>query len=48
MQWKAVNGATYLIRVSTKGAEISLGPQDERTQAMYDSLAEPTCVPPSV
>ena len=38
MKWKTVSGGTYLIRVSTTGAETSLGPRDERTQAMYDSL----------
>lgn len=38
MKWKTVKGRTYLIRVSSRGAETSLGPQDDRTQAMYDSF----------
>ncbi len=36
MRWKTVEGRTYLIRVSPAGAESSLGPQDERTRAMYE------------
>jgi Nucleotidyltransferase len=38
MKWKTVDGRTYLVRVSPKGAETSLGPQDERTQAIFDSF----------
>ncbi len=38
MRWKTVDGRTYLIRVSTTGAERSLGPQDERAVEMYDSF----------
>lgn len=38
MVWKKSGNGTYLIRVSTTGAQTSLGPQDERTQAMYDAF----------
>jgi hypothetical protein len=38
MKWKTVGGRTYLVRVSSKGAETSLGPQDERTQAIHDAF----------
>lgn len=38
MKWKTVEGRTYLVRVSPKGAERSLGPQDERTQAIFDNF----------
>jgi hypothetical protein len=36
MRWKTVGGRTYLIRVSTTGAETSLGPQDEGTVEIHD------------
>ncbi|MEJ8837544.1 GSU2403 family nucleotidyltransferase fold protein [Ramlibacter sp. AN1133] len=35
MRWKTVDGRVYLIRVSPSGGETSLGPQDDRTQAIY-------------
>lgn len=38
MVWKKSGNGTYLIRVSTTGAQTSLGPQDDRTQAMYDAF----------
>ncbi|MGE0330388.1 MAG: GSU2403 family nucleotidyltransferase fold protein [Ramlibacter sp.] len=38
MVWKKSGNGTYLIRVSTTGAQTSLGPQDERTQAMFDAF----------
>lgn len=40
MTWKKSGNGTYLIRVSTAGAQTSLGPRDERTQAMYDAFHE--------
>jgi hypothetical protein len=39
MKWKTVKGGIYLIRVSTTGAETSLGPRNEDTQAVYDSFS---------
>jgi len=38
MKWKTVEGRVYLVRVSPRGAETSLGPQDERTQAIHDGF----------
>lgn len=38
MKWKTVEGRTYLVRVSPKGAETSLGPQDESTRAIHDAF----------
>lgn len=38
MVWKKSGNGTYLVRVSTRGAQTSLGPQDDRTQAMYDAF----------
>lgn len=38
MRWKKVNGKEYLVRVSTKGAEKSLGLRDADTEAMYTSF----------
>lgn len=38
MKWKTVDGRKYLVRVSPRGAETSLGPQDERTQAIYEGF----------
>lgn len=38
MKWKTVEGKTYLVRVSPKGAETSLGPQDPHTQAIFDAF----------
>lgn len=38
MKWKTVEGKTYLVRVSPKGAETSLGPQDPHTQAVFDAF----------
>lgn len=38
LRWKSVNGRTYLVRVTSTGAETSLGPQDERLQQMFDNF----------
>jgi len=38
MRWKTVDGRTYLVRVSTTGAETSLGPQGERNRQLHDSF----------
>lgn len=38
MKWKTVDGRTYLIRVSSAGAETSLGPRDERTQSVFEAF----------
>ncbi len=38
MRWKVVGGKSYLLRVSTTGAERSLGPQSDSTQAMFDAF----------
>lgn len=38
MKWKTVDGRTYLIRVSSAGAETSLGPRDERTQTVFEAF----------
>ena len=38
MRWKAVGGKQYLLRVSPTGAERSLGPQSDSTQAMFDAF----------
>ena len=40
MTWKTVGQGTYLIRHSASGAQKSLGPRDDRTQAMYDSFQQ--------
>ena len=38
MRWKTVGGRQYLLRVSTTGAERSLGPHNDSTQAMFDAF----------
>lgn len=38
MRWKTVSGKEYLIRVSTTGAERSLGPRDERTESLFSAF----------
>lgn len=38
MRWKMVGGRQYLLRVSTTGAERSLGPHSDSTQAMFDAF----------
>ena len=38
MRWKSVDNRAYLIRVTPKGAETSLGPKDERTVTIYDNF----------
>ena len=38
MRWKKVNGTEYLVRVSTKGAEKSLGARDAATEQMFASF----------
>ena len=38
MVWKDQAGHSYLIRKSASGAQKSLGPRDDRTQAMYESF----------
>lgn len=38
MVWKKSGRGTYLIRVSTTGAQKSLGPQSAETQAMFDAF----------
>lgn len=40
MTWKSVGAGTYLIRHSVTGAQKSLGPMDDRTQAMYDTFQQ--------
>lgn len=35
MRWKTVNGKDYLVRVSTRGTEKSLGPRDAVTEPMH-------------
>lgn len=40
MTWKTVGEGTYLIRHSASGAQKSLGPRDDRTQAMYDTFQQ--------
>lgn len=36
MRWRDVGGRRYLVRVRTRGAERSLGPHGDSTQAMFD------------
>ncbi len=38
MRWKTVGGRQYLLRVSPRGAERSLGPQTQETQAIFDAF----------
>lgn len=38
MRWKTVGGRQYLLRVSPSGAERSLGPHNDSTQAMFDAF----------
>ena len=38
MRWRDVGGRRYLVRVSTTGAERSLGPHSDSTQAMFDAF----------
>lgn len=38
MRWKTTGGRRYLVKSSPAGAETSLGPEDERTQAIFESF----------
>lgn len=39
MRWKTTASGQYLLRVSTSGAEKSLGPKDERTLEIFESFS---------